>query len=305
MVSKALTKYFAPWVIAISAAAYLFPAFFLPIKPFIAFLLGVIMFGMGMTLRSDDFRVAFSRPVPIVIGVALQYLVMPALGFGLAVLLRLPPEIAAGVILVGACPGGTASNVMVYLSRGNTALSIAMTTISTLLAPVLTPCLTLLYARKWLPVDPATLFQSILKIVLFPVILGVLLKRFSPRLAERSAAWTPSISVLAIMAIVACVVALNVHNIVTAGGFVFMAVVLHNLLGLLAGYLIALALRLNRGDRRAIAIEVGMQNSGLGAALAQAHFTPMTALPSAIFSIWHNISGAMLASVWGRGARNG
>jgi len=304
LINKALTSYFAIWVIIISTIAYFLPAPFLLIKPHIALLLGVIMFGMGVTLKTEDFKIAFVKPIPIVIGVILQFLIMPALGFSLAVFLNLPPEIAAGVVLVGACPGGTASNVMVYLSRGNTALSIAMTTISTLLAPILTPYLTLFYAQKWLPIDPTSLFLSILKIVLAPVILGLLVKKFLPKLADKSEEWTPSISVIAIMAIIACVVALNVENIITTGIVIFIAVALHNLLGLTLGYVIARVLNQDKKNCRAISIEVGMQNSGLGAALAHAHFSPVTALPSAIFSIWHNISGAILASVWGRNAES-
>jgi len=302
--NKVLTTYFAFWVIVISTISYFFPAPFLPIKSYIAFLLGIIMFGMGMTLRTDDFKVAFTKPVPIILGVVLQFLVMPALGFGLAAVLQLPPEIAAGVVLVGACPGGTASNVMVYLSRGNTALSIAMTTISTLLAPFLTPYLTLFYAQRWLPIDPSALFLSILKIVLVPVVLGLALKKLLPKFANEGEKWTPAISVLAIMAIIACVVALNVKNIITTGMAIFIAVVLHNMLGLLLGYAMARIARQDKKNCRAIAIEVGMQNSGLGAALAHAHFSPVTALPSAIFSIWHNISGAILASIWGRSAES-
>ena len=143
-----LTSWFAFWVIGVSIIAYFKPGFFLPIRPFIAILLGIIMFGMGMTLRVQDFKIAFLKPIPIIIGVALQFLIMPALGYLLGILLNLPPEIAAGIVLVGSCPGGTASNVMVYLSKGNVALSIAMTTISTLLAPILTPYLILLYAQR-------------------------------------------------------------------------------------------------------------------------------------------------------------
>jgi BASS family bile acid:Na+ symporter len=225
---------------------------------------------------------------------------MPALGFALAVFLKLPPEIAAGVVLVGACPGGTSSNVMVYLSNGNVALSIAMTTISTLLAPLLTPYLTLFYAQRWLPIDPTNLFLSILKIVLVPVVLGLLIKKYLPKLADKGEKWAPSISVLSIMAIIACVVALNVKNIITMGIVILIAVLLHNILGLLLGYTIAHIFKQDTKNCRAISIEVGMQNSGLGAALAHVHFSPVTALPSAIFSIWHNISGAILASIWSR-----
>ena len=298
--NKILTSLFAVWVIIISIIAYLFPDVFLSVKPYISMLLGIIMFGMGMTLNTDDLKVAFIKPVPIIIGVVLQFLIMPALGFLLAIIFQLPPELAAGVVLVGACPGGTASNVIVYLSRGNVAVSVAMTTISTLIAPILTPCLILLYARQWIPIDPASLFLSIVKIVLVPVILGIIVKKFFPKAAGKIENFTPSVSVLAIMAIIACVIALNIKNIITMGIVTFLAVVFHNLLGLLIGYTTAYFLRQNKKNCRAISIEVGMQNSGLGAALAHTYFSPLTALPSAVFSIWHNISGAVLASIWSR-----
>lgn len=298
--TKILTTYFAVWVILISIAAYFAPDFFLPIRPYISILLGIIMFGMGMTLRAADFKMAFLKPLPIILGVFLQFLIMPALGFLLAVLLRLPPEIAAGIVLVGSCPGGTASNVMVFLSRGNVALSIAMTTISTLLAPLLTPYLVLFYARRWMPIDPTKLFVSIVTIVLVPVVLGITVKKMLPKFTEKAGNLTPSISIIAIMLIIACVVALNVSNIITMALAMIMAVVLHNAMGLILGYWIAYFTKQDIKNCRAISIEVGMQNSGLGAVLAHTHFTPMTALPSVVFSIWHNISGAILASIWSR-----
>lgn len=298
--NKLLSSGFAVWVILISVAAYFAPALFLPVRPHIAILLGIIMFGMGMTLRTEDFKIAFLKPVPIIIGVVLQFLIMPGLGFLLGVLLRLPPEIAVGIVLVGACPGGTASNVMVYLSKGNVALSIAMTTVSTLLAPILTPYLILFYVRRWMPVDTADLFLSILKIVLVPVILGLIAKKTLPGFTEKAGPLTPSVSILAIMAIIACVVALNVDHIFGLGIVILMAVILHNGLGLTLGYLIAKLTGQDVESCRAISIEVGMQNSGLGAVLAHTHFSAVTALPSAIFSIWHNISGAVLASIWSR-----
>jgi len=298
--NRILTSFFALWVIIISVAAYFLPGWFLPVRPVIPYLLGLIMFGMGMTLRPEDFRTAFLKPVPVILGVAFQYLIMPALGFGLAFLLKLPDELAAGVVLVGSCPGGTASNVMVYLSRGNVALSIAMTTVSTLLAPLVTPYLVLFYARHWLPVDSCALLLSILKVVLVPVVLGLVVKKLWPGIADRAENWTPAISILAIILIIACIVALNAGHIVTTGVYVLIAVILHNVLGFFLGYGMARISGQDTAVCRTIAIEVGMQNSGLGAVLAHAHFSPLTALPSAVFSIWHNISGSVLATIWRR-----
>ena len=299
-IGTVLSAGFAVWVILISITAYCFPGFFLPVKPFIEPLLGIIMFGMGMTLRFEDFKTAFAKPAAILIGVILQFAIMPALGAGVALLLHLSPEIAAGMVLVGSCPGGTASNVMVYLSKGNVALSIAMTSVSTLLAPVLTPWLIYLYARQWLPVHPAALFITIMKIILIPVLLGLLVKRFLPKWAGKAAPFTPSISMLAIMTIIACIVALNGHHLKSMAAGILIAVIMHNGLGLTMGYWLAKLTGQNATNCRAIAIEVGMQNSGMGAVLAHSHFSPVTALPSAVFSIWHNISGAFLAGIWGR-----
>lgn len=300
IINQSIQSFFALWVIAISILAYFYPMIFLGVKPYITLLLGIIMFGMGMTLNIEDFKIAFTKPLPIFIGVLLQFLVMPAIGFFLSLILKLPPEIAVGVVLVGSCPGGTASNVIVFLSRGNTALSIAMTTISTLLAPILTPLLMLIYANRWLPVDHGSLFLSIVKIVLLPVILGIVVKRFFPNTIDKAKIYAPSISVIAIVAIIGCVVALNRENLKSTAVLIFIAVILHNMLGVLIGFFLAKFSKQDEKNCRTIAVEVGMQNSGLGAALAYAHFSPVTALPSAIFSVWHNISGSILASIWNR-----
>lgn len=296
--NQLLTRYFALWVVLIAVLAFYQPTLFLPVKPYIRYLLGLIMFGMGMTLQMPALKQAFSQPKPLLIGLGLQFAIMPLLGVALATLFALSPAVAAGLILVGACPGGTASNVMVYLARGNTALSIAMTTLSTLIAPIFTPMLMQLYAQAILPVDVGGLFISILQMVLLPVVLGLLVKAFMPKIAQQSARIMPAFSILAIMAIIACVVALNISNIQTMGVTILCAVVLHNLLGLSLGYSLAKLFSLDESSSRAIAIEVGMQNSGLAAVLAHTHFSALTALPSALFSIWHNLSGAVLATVW-------
>ncbi len=296
--NQLLIRYFALWVVFISVVAFYQPALFIPIKPYIQYLLGLIMFGMGMTLQTEELKQALSQPKPLLIGLGLQFAIMPLLGFGLAIALQLSPAVAAGLILVGSCPGGTASNVMVYLARGNTALSIAMTTLSTLLAPLLTPALMWLYAQANIPIDVSGLFMSILKMVLLPVVLGLVVKTLIPQLADKISRFTPAFSILAIMAIIACVVALNVANIQTIGITILLAVTLHNVLGLGLGYGLARAFALDERSSRAIAIEVGMQNSGLAAVLAHVHFSVITALPSAIFSIWHNLSGAILATLW-------
>ncbi|WP_188455769.1 bile acid:sodium symporter family protein [Virgibacillus oceani] len=298
LVGNYANRYFAVWVILASVVAFFSPGTFTWIGPYITPLLGVIMFGMGLTLKLSDFKIVFRKPVPVIIGVIAQFVIMPLVAFCIAKLLNLPPELAAGLVLVGSCPGGTASNVMVYLSKGDLPLSVAMTSVSTILAPILTPTLLLVLAGQWLPVEPVSMFLSIVKIIIVPIGLGIIANFFFPRVIEKSTKALPLVSVVAIIAIVTAVVGLNQSKIATTGMLVMLAVVLHNVFGLILGYLTALVLRLDETQRRAISIEVGMQNSGLGASLATTYFSPLAALPSAIFSVWHNISGPIVASFW-------
>lgn len=293
---------FAYWVILFAALALFFPEGFTWIAPYISWLLGIIMFGMGMTLSASDFKKVFSHPKSVLIGVVAQYVIMPFLAFVLAYGLGLPPEIAVGVILVGACPGGTSSNVMTYLARGNTALSVSMTAVSTLLAPILTPAITLLLASKWLPVSAGAMFKSVVTIVLLPIVLGLIVKALFQKQVEKSISVLPFVSVIGIVAIVAAVVSGNKEKILESGLLILAVVILHNCLGYLLGFLAAKILKMNYEDQKAVSIEVGMQNSGLAAALAAAHFTPLAAVPGAIFSVWHNVSGSLLANYWGKKA---
>jgi bile acid:Na+ symporter, BASS family len=253
-----------------------------------------------MTLTVKDFGEVFRQPKSVLIGVASQFIVMPLLAYALAKGFNLPAEIAIGVILVGACPGGTASNVMTFLAKGNTALSVAVTSVSTLLAPILTPAIIYVLAREWLEVSAASMFTSILKIVILPIILGLIVQFFLKEQAKKSVDIMPLVSVIAIVMIVAAVVAGSKEKIIESGLLIFAVVILHNGLGYLFGFLIAKLFKLDYADQKAISIEVGMQNSGLGAALAAAHFSPIAAVPSAIFSFWHNISGPLLATYWAR-----
>lgn len=291
---------FAIWVILFAILAFFMPNGFTWIAPHISLLLGIIMFGMGLTLSLDDFKGIVEAPKGVFIGVLAQFTIMPLLAFGLANVFQLPPEVAVGVILVGCCPGGTASNVMTFLARGNTALSVTVTAVSTVLAPLLTPTLTLILASKWLPVSAGDMFLSIVKIVLIPIILGVLIRYFFHKQVEKSVSVLPLVSVVGIVAVASAVVAVNTDEIATTGLLIFSVVILHNVLGLLIGFLLARVLKLDFRDQKAISIEVGMQNSGLGSTLAMAHFAPVAAVPSALFSVWHNISGPLLATWWGK-----
>ncbi|KZE40272.1 sodium transporter [Bhargavaea cecembensis] len=299
-ISSFAGRNFAIFVIAAAIIAFLVPDPFLPFGAYITILLGIVMFGMGLTLKPVDFKLVFTNPIPVITGVLLQYTVMPLTAFVIATLLQLPAELAAGLVLLGCVPGGTASNVMVYLARGNVALSVAMTSISTLLAPIATPAILLLLAGQWLPVDAKSMFLSIVQVIIIPIALGFIVQRFLPGLVQKSIAVVPLISVIAILIIVAAVTAANAGNVASAGFIVFIAVFLHNSAGLLFGYLLARAFGLKENDRRAISLEVGMQNSGLGVALATAHFSPLAALPSVWGAIWHNISGPIIATIWSK-----
>ena len=287
-------------ILAGGAVALAAPTAFTGLAPWINPLLGIIMFGMGLTLTPPDFAVIARRPVPVVIGVVAQYAIMPFLGWLIAMALSLPPALAAGVILVGCCPGGTASNVVSYLAKGDVALSVAMTTVSTLIAPLLTPVLALWLAGQYMPVDAGSMAWSIVQIVLFPVLLGLVIRLFLPRLVNRALPALPWISVIAITIVVVAVVSGSAKAIFSAGLLVLAAVILHNGLGYALGYGAARLCGLPVPSRRTTAIEVGMQNSGLAAGLARQYLTPESALPGAIFSVWHNVSGAVLAAYWRR-----
>ncbi|BAC12950.1 sodium-dependent transporter [Oceanobacillus iheyensis HTE831] len=293
---------FAIWVLLFGVISFIFPSGFSWIAPHISLLLGIIMFGMGLTLTPNDFKGVIKTPKSVLIAVILQYTIMPIIAYCLAVVFQLPPAIAVGVILVGCCPGGTASNVMTYLAKGNTALSVSVTTISTLIAPIMTPTLTLLLASEWMAVSFMSMFISIIQVVLLPIVLGVGVRMLFRNQVEKSVSVLPLVSVIGIVAVASAVVAVNTEAIATSGLLIFGVVMLHNLLGLFLGFLIAKLAKLDFSDRKAISIEVGMQNSGLASTLALTAFatTPVAAVPSAIFSVWHNISGPLLATYWSK-----
>ena len=298
--TKRITELFPVWAVLCAVWAYAAPATFIPLKSSISPLLGVIMFGMGMTLRAQDFRYLITQPAAVIIGVGLQFLLMPLFGWMVGRGLRLPPELFAGHVLVGCCPGGTASNVISYLAKADVALSITLTSLTTLLAVGLTPALTWLYIGHMVPVPVGGMLMSILQIILIPVALGVTINTLWGKHVKRIEGIFPLVSVLCIVLVIAVVVALNQANIARAGFLVVLGVILHNGLGLLGGYWLAKWMGLSEPQARTVSIEVGMQNSGLGVALALQHFSALTALPSAIFSIWHNLSGSLLAWYWSR-----
>jgi bile acid:Na+ symporter, BASS family len=298
-ISGVAGKYFALWVL-LGAAVGFFVEPLAGLTAYVNPLLGIVMFGMGLTLTGADFARVFRRPKDVALGVAAQFTIMPIVAFLLAYFLRLPPELAVGVVLLGCCPGGTASNVITYLARGDVALSVSMTSVSTVLAPLATPLLMLLLAGSWLPVEAGALFVSIVQVVLVPVLLGVLVNTFFGRAVDGVRPVLPLVSVAAIVVIVAGVVAASAGDLLTVGPLVLLIVIVHNLSGLLLGYGVGWFLGIGAAQRRAISVEVGMQNSGLAAGLAATYFGGVSALPGAIFSVWHNISGPLLATYWSR-----
>ena len=302
---KRICKWISDWmgalVLGSAILALAFPEALGHLKPsLINPLLGVIMFGMGLTLKVEDFRVVFSRPKDVLVGCLAQFTVMPLLAFALSRLFGLDEALTIGVILVGCCPGGTASNVITYLAKGDLALSVGMTATSTLLAPLLTPLLVLLLVGETVDVNVVGMLLSILWVVILPIVLGILVKSLLPKVTEQATNYLPAVSTIAICLIVMIVIAANAHKLLSGGWIVILVVMLHNILGLAVGFLIGLVLKMTPAKRRAISVEVGMQNSGLASSLATLHFAafPMATVPGAIFSVWHNISGAIVARLF-------
>ena len=296
--SVVLTRFMGVIIIAFSALALWQPWIFSWVAPHISAMLGIIMLGMGMTLHWQDFSHVLRHPRDLGLGLVVQFGCMPLLAFALCHVFALPPELAVGMILVGTAPGGTASNVLTFIARGDVAFSVAMTAAATLVSLLLTPPLTWLLGGVWVPVDMGGLFWSIVKIVLVPVLLGLLLHHFQRGLVDRLMPFLPLASALVITLVIAGIIAVNAQNILSAGPAIFAAVIAHNLLGLAVGWFAACRLRFAPPRRRALAIEIGTQNSGLATALALAHFTPAAAIAGALFSVWQNISGALLSNFW-------
>lgn len=302
-------KYMAIIALAVAIVALVFPG---PVSAavktsYVNILLGIVMFGMGMTLKLSDFKVVFTKPKAVIVGILSQFIIMPVLAFVLAFAFQLPAELAVGVILVGSCPGGTSSNVMTYLAKGDVALSVGMTACTTIMAPVVTPLLVLLFAGQTVDVDVLEMFLSIVQVVLVPIAAGFLINYFFEKVAAACASVLPLVSVVGISLIIMAVVAANQAKLLTVGPLIILVVMLHNVLGYALGYLVGRVLRLTKEQMRTLSIEVGMQNSGLASSLATVHFAsmPLAAVPGAVFSVWHNISGAVYANILARSADAG
>ena len=302
-ISDFFGKYMAFIVLIVAALALFAPGTCLWVQTsWVNYLLMIVMFGMGLTLKLEDFKLVFTRPKDILIGCVAQFTVMPLLAFALGKIFGLDAALLAGVILVGTCPGGTSSNVITYLSKGDVALSVGMTSVNTLLAPLLTPAITYLLLRTTVTVDPVSMFLSIIKVVIIPIALGFVINKLFGKVTRKLVKVLPTISVIAICLIVAAVVSHNSEKIMTTGLVVFAVVILHNLLGYACGFGIGRLLHMSVPKTKAISIEIGMQNSGLATSLAGTAFPDlaMATVPGAIFSVWHNISGAILANIYNR-----
>ncbi len=290
---------FPVWALCLSCIAFVASDFLSSFEEAIVPLLTAVMFMMGLTLTQKDFKRISKEPKAVFIGVLLQFLLMPVLALTLAGMLQLSNQLTAGMVLVGSCAGGTASNVMTYLAKGDVALSISMTMASTLIGVFATPFLCAFYLSETVSVDTRGMLLSIMQMVFLPVFAGVIVNHLLQTQVVKFERFFPSLSILLILCIIAIVVALNSERLVDIGLLTLVAVILHNSLGLASGFFVSRLFGFNLKQSHTIAIEVGMQNSGLGVALALQYFSSTAALPGALFSVWHNVSGSMLASAWG------
>ena len=298
MVCHTIEKNFHVIIMAFAVIAFLKPEYFLWVQPFVKQLIGGIMFCMGATLKFVDFKKVVTKPKLILVGILLQYTCMPLLAYTISKTLHLPTEQLIGMVLVGCCPGGTASNLITFFSKGNVALSVSLTLCSTLLAPLLTPLILYVLLAQEVPLDVTELMKSIFWIVFFPIMDALVIRHYFEEQFQKISFIFPSIAIVFISVVVAYIIGIDKDLLVGVPVLLFLAVVLHNGLGYILGYFISKMLRFSEKNARTIAIEVGMQNSGLGLALANQFFSAAVALPSALFSIWHNLSGVFLAKKW-------
>lgn len=297
---QAIIRYFPLLAIFAATVGAFLPQLLTPLSNFIVPLLTLIMFSMGLTLSFSNFKSVLQQPLKIILGTSLQFILMPLAAFLISHLFALERELMIGMVLVGCCPGGTASNVICYLANGELALSISLTMVSTLMSVIATPLLTLLYLGQAIEVPIAGMISSIFQMVIVPVFVGLILNTYFSKNLVKLTPVLPVISVVSIVLIIGIVVALNSDNLVVISGLVIIAVILHNAIGICMAYAISKQFKYDEKTCRTIAIEVGMQNSGLGVALASQFYSSLAALPGAVFSLWHNLSGSLLAGYWSK-----
>ena len=292
------TKYFAVWVILFGILAYFLPAPFVALKPYNEWFFALTMFGIGSVLEIDDFRRIAQKPLIVLIGSCAQFTIMPLGAFFLSKLFALPPVIAVGLILTGSAPGAMASNVMSYIAKADTAYSVSLTTVSTLLCPLLTPGLTYLLTRSVLRVDFLAMVLSVLQMVIIPLLVGFGVRHYFRGKIEKIVAIFPAISVTFIIFICSLVIALNKGRLIMITGPILAAGVILNIYGMLTGYGVGSLFKMAYRRRRTLSIEIGMQNAGLGTVLALKHFNERTAIPAAIFVFICIITASIMAEIW-------
>jgi len=292
------TKYFAVWVILFGIVAYFLPAPFVALKPYNEWFFALTMFGIGAVLEIDDFKRIAQKPIIVLIGSCAQFTIMPLGAFLLSKLFAFPPEIAVGLILTGSAPGAMASNVMSYIAKADTAYSVSLTTVSTLLCPLLTPGLTLLLAGSVLDVDFWPMVLSVVKMVIVPLLVGFGIRHYLREKIEKVVAIFPAISVTFIIFICSLVIALNRERLIMITGPILAAGLILNIYGMIAGYSVGSLFRMAANRRRTLAIEIGMQNAGLGTVLALKHFGEEATIPAAIFVFICIITASIMAEVW-------
>ena len=298
-ISQKISKNIGIIIIVFSLIAYFSPQYFSWMTSYTTIFLAIAMFGMGTSIDTRDFKKIIKNPKEVLIGSLTQFTIMPLLAWLLAITFHVNKDIALGIILVGSCPGGTASNVITHIAGGDVSMSVSMTILSTLLAPIVTPALVYLLAGRWVDVSIIAMFKSVVKVILLPVLLGISIKKINPTVVSKSKDVFPLISSLAIILIISGIIGANADKIAQSGLIVLVIVAIHNALGLLGGLLVAKLAKMDYDKATALAIEVGMQNSGLAIQLASVNFAlnPLATLPGAIFSIWHNIAGSIFASI--------
>ncbi|WP_040398793.1 bile acid:sodium symporter family protein [Anaerococcus senegalensis] len=298
-ISEKITQNIGLIIVIFSVTAYFAPDYFSWMTNYTTIFLALAMFGMGTSIEADAFKKILKNPKEVFIGSLAQFTIMPLIAWFLAIAFNVNKDIALGIILVGSCPGGTASNVITHIAGGNVSMSVSMTILSTLLAPIVTPFLVYLLAGRWVEVSILAMFKSVVTVVLIPVLMGIFAKKLSPEKMEKSKSIFPLISSLAIILIISGIIGANSEKIAKSGLIVLLIVMIHNALGLLLGLGVSKLFKMDYDKQTALSIEVGMQNSGLAIQLATANFAlnPLATLPGAIFSIWHNISGSIFASI--------
>ncbi|MGL5329641.1 MAG: bile acid:sodium symporter family protein [Peptostreptococcaceae bacterium] len=299
-IGKIMSKYMTVLIVGVSIYSFVQPKTFMWVVPNMNTILQIMMFSVGVTISLEQFKLVLERPKDVFVGALGQFTIMPLVAFLVAKLLNLPPEITIGLILVGSCPGGVSSNVMSFIAKGDVALSVSLTTVSTLIAPIATPILTLMLAGNYIDVSASSMFMSIIKVVLVPIIAGILCNRYLPKISEVTEKCIPMISSISLMCLVGGVTSNSIDNLKTTGVLLFVAVIIHNVFGHLLGYILAAKFGMDEEKRRVVSLEVGMQNTGLATTLAVNHFSLLVALPAAIAGTWQTIFSVVLANYWAK-----